>query len=65
MVSAGWRRARRRRRRADATDQLLSRIISELVGPNESAMRLHKSARARISSGGIPVVLEETIAPLP
>jgi hypothetical protein len=35
-----------------------SRIISELVGPNEIAMRLHKSARARISSGDIPVVLE-------
>jgi hypothetical protein len=34
------------------------------LGVSESAMRLHKCARARISSGDIPVVLEETIAPL-
>jgi hypothetical protein len=29
----------------------------------EIAMRLHKSAQARISSGDIPVILEETMHP--
>ena len=62
MVSADWRRASASAaslRHRTAT----SRIISEFPGPNEIAMRLHVSARARISSGDIPAVLGKTIAP--